>query len=55
MMRRVVINGQSYAVGLDWFPLKEDMKRAELVLEAEGYDEKCDLSVVLEKQYALAR
>ena len=48
MMRRVVINGQSYAVGLDWFPLKEDMKRAELVLEAEGYDEKCDLSVVLE-------
>lgn len=51
-MRRVVINGQSYAVGLDWFPLKEDMKRAELVLEAEGYDEKCDLSVVLEKQYA---
>ena len=54
-MRRVVINGQSYAVGLDWFPLKEDMKRAELVLEAEGYDEKCDLSVVLEKQYALAR
>ena len=55
MMRRVVVNGQSYAVGLDWFPLKEDMKRAELVLEAEGYDEKCDLSVVLEKQYALAR
>ena len=32
-MRRVVINGQSYAVGMDWFPLKEDMKRAELVLE----------------------
>ena len=39
MMRRVIVNGQSYAVGLDWFPLKEDMKRAELVLEAEGYDE----------------
>ena len=55
MMRRVIVNGQSYAVGLDWFPFKEDMKRAELVLEAEGYDEKCDISVVLEKQYALAR
>ena len=55
MLRRGVINGQSDAVGLYWFPLKEDMKLAELVLEAEGYDEKCDLSVVLEKQYALAR
>ena len=25
-MRRVVINGKQYAVGLDWFPLREQSK-----------------------------
>ena len=53
-MRRVVINGRSYAVGLDWFPLKK-MTRAEVIQEADRYDGKCDLVVMLREQYALAR
>lgn len=53
-MRRVVLNGFSYAVGLDWFPLKK-MTRAEVIQEAERYDDKADLVVILKEQYALAR
>ena len=52
-MRRIVINGQFYAVGLDWFLLTGS--RAELIQEAEQYDDKCDLTVILKAQYALAR
>lgn len=53
-MRRVISNGQSYAVGLDWFPLQR-MTRAEVIQEAERYDDKSDLVVILKEQYALAR
>ena len=53
-MRRVILNGQSYAVGLDWFLLQR-MTRAEVIQEAERYDDKSDLVVILKEQYALAR
>ena len=53
-MRRVILNGISYAVGLDWFLLQK-MTRAEVIQEAERYDDKSDLVVILKEQYALAR
>ena len=53
-MRRVIVNGQAYAVGIDWFPLNK-MNRTELLQQAEGYDDKCDLLVLLKEQYGLAR
>lgn len=53
-MRRVVINGISYAVGLKW-ALLEERTKAELIREAERYDEPYDVVVLLKTQYALGR
>ena len=53
-MRRVILNGHSYAVGLKWALLDGRMK-AELIREAERYDEPYDVIALLKTQYALGR
>lgn len=52
-MRRVVLNGISYAVGLKWFPFRGT--REEAIQEAHGRDAQFDLIVVLtdHEQYGL--
>lgn len=51
-MRRVVINGKQYAVGLDWFPLREQSK-PEVIQEAEANYPDSNLVVMLKEQYGL--
>ena len=51
-MRRVVINGRQYAVGLDWFPLREQSK-PEVIQEAEANYPDSNLVVMLKEQYGL--
>lgn len=53
-MRRVILNGISYAVGLKW-ALLEGRTKAELIREAERFDEPYDVIVLLKTQYALGR
>ena len=51
-MRRVVINGKQYAVGLDCFPLREQSK-PEVIQEAEANYPDSNLVVMLKEQYGL--
>lgn len=53
-MRRVVINGQSWLVGLKW-DLIDKRTRAELIAEADGAVDTYDRMVMLGTQYGLAR
>ncbi|MCB8572392.1 type 4b pilus protein PilO2 [Bilophila wadsworthia] len=54
-MRRVILNGQSYAMGLKWFHFRGT--REEAIQEAHGRDAQFDLIVVLtdHEQYGLGR
>ena len=54
-MRRVILNGRSYAVGLKWFHFRGT--REEAIQEAHGRDAQFDLIVVLtdHEQYGLGR
>ncbi len=53
-MRRVILNGHYYAVGLKW-ALLDGRTKAELIREAERYDEPYDVIALLKTQYALGR
>ena len=53
-MRRVILNGVSCVVGLKW-ALLDGRTKAELIREAERYDEPYDVIVLLKTQYALGR
>ena len=52
-MRRVVINGRSYAVGLQWALLKPSVTREEVIQRAETSSPPCDLIVMLKQQYGM--